>query len=126
MKNFLEKNAEYFYLVFRVIIGIIFLLHGIQKLPGILNGSTALASLFGLAGVIEVIGGVLIILGLFARYVTLVTSVEMLVAYFTVHIPGGLNPLANQGEAALLFFASFLVILAYGPGKYSLGHWMKK
>ena len=116
-KEFLEKHSEYFYFVFRVIIGALFLLHGIQKLPIMLSLSF---NLMFFAGLIELLGGALVILGLFTRYVALLGAVEMLVAYFTVHLPGGLNPLTNKGELALLFLAAFLVLLAYGAGKLSL------
>lgn len=126
MKNFLEKHSDYLYLVFRVVVGLVFLLHGVQKASGIMTGKIALASLFGAAGVIETIGGILLILGLFTNYVALITAVEMLVAYVKAHLPGGLNPLVNKGEPALLFFAAFLVLMAYGAGKFSLDHWMKK
>ena len=124
MKNFLEKHSEYFYLVFRVIVGALFLLHGVQKLPGILNGSTGLGLIF-FAGIIETVGGALLILGLLTRYVALITAIEMLVAYFTAHFPNGLNPLQNRGEASLLFFAAFLVLLAFGAGKNALDNWLK-
>ncbi len=116
-KEFLEKHSEHFYLVFRVIIGALFFLHGTQKIPMILSMNL---NLFFFAGLIELVGGALLVLGLFTRYTALVTAVEMLVAYFTVHLSGGLNPLTNKGEAALLFFAAFLVLLAYGAGKLSL------
>jgi len=126
MKKFLDKNSGYFYFVFRVVVGLLFLLHGVQKVPGLFNGTTSLFSLIGLAGVIELIGGAMIILGLFVRYVALVSAIEMLVAYFKVHLPGGINPLVNKGEAALLFFAAFLVIMAFGPGKFALSKLIKK
>ena len=118
MKDFVSKHSDYFYLVFRVIIGGIFLLHGIQKMPGIFNGSTD--GLMFFAGIIETIGGIIIILGLLTRYVAAVTAIEMLVAYFMVHLPMGLSPLMNKGEPALLFFAAFLVLIAFGAGKYSI------
>lgn len=126
IKKFLDKKSDYFYFVFRVVIGLLFLLHGIQKTPNVMNGSVSLFSLIGIAAVIEVIGGVMIIVGLLTRYVALVAAVEMLVAYFKVHFPGGINPLVNKGEAALLFFAAFLVIMAFGPKKFALDYLMKK
>ena len=115
MEKFLEENASYFYLAFRIIIGALFLLHGIQKVPGVFNGSIPILSLMFLAAVIETLGGALLILGLFTRYIALVSGIEMLVAYFMAHFPKGFNPLVNKGEAALLFFAAFLVLLALGP-----------
>ncbi len=124
--KFVEKHKECLYVVFRVLVGLLFLLHGVQKLPGILDGSN-LFTLMGLAGIIETVGGALLVIGLWTKYVALITAVEMLVAYFMAHAPNALSPLANKGEPALLFFAAFLVLLAYGPGKYSLDHqWLKK
>ena len=115
MENFLEKNSDYFYFVFRVIIGALFLLHGIQKMSGIFAGKIAFPSLFFFAGFIETIGGALFIVGLLTRYVAIVTAIEMLVAYFTAHLPNGLSPLANKGEPVLLFFAAFLVLITHKP-----------
>ncbi|MBI2499376.1 DoxX family protein [Candidatus Woesearchaeota archaeon] len=120
MKQFMEKNANYFYFVFRIVIGLLFMLHGISKIQGLSSGKITLVSLMGLAMIIEVVGGVMIILGLLTRYVSLITAVEMIVAYFKAHIPQGINPLTNGGEPAVLFFAAFLVLLAYGAGKWSL------
>lgn len=125
IKNFLKQNSDYFYLAFRIIIGILFLLHGLQKIPGVLQGSIPFFSLLGLAGIIETIAGPMIILGLFTRYVASLTAIEMAVALFTMHFPTGINPLYNNGEPALLFFAAFLVLIAYGSGKYSIDTWME-
>ena len=122
MKDISHSNAEYFYLVFRVIVGVLFLLHGIAKVPGVMDGTTPMMSLMALAALIEVVGGVFLIVGLFAKVTASITAIEMLVAYFMVHFSGGWNPLKNGGEAALLFFAAFLVIIAYGAGKYSVDH----
>ena len=120
VKDFLEKHTDSFYFVFRIIVGLLFLLHGMQKIPGIMEGKTAVLSLFFLAAVIEVIGGILLIVGLLTRYVALVAGVEMLVAYFMFHFPQGVNPLMNKGEPALLFFAAFLVLMSFGAKKWAL------
>ena len=79
-----------------------------------------LASMMGVAGVLELAISVLLILGLFTRLAALVGVVEMLVAYFMVHFPQGMNPLFNSGELALLFFGAFLVVLVYGNGEFSV------
>ncbi len=120
MKQFMEKNSDYFYFVFRVVIGLLFLLHGISKIQMLSQGKITLVSLIGLAMIIEVAGGVMILLGLLTRYVSLITAVEMIVAFFKAHVPQGINPLTNGGEPAVLFFVAFIVLLAYGAGKWSL------
>jgi len=77
-------------------------------------------SMFGVAGVIEFFGGLAIALGLFTRLAALVSAIEMLAAYFIAHVPNGLVPILNQGELALLYFASFLILMVYGARKLSL------
>ena len=119
--NFFENNADYFYVAFRVIIGIIFLLHGIMKISSISSGNLELMSLMGLAMIIETLGGIFLIIGLFTRTVAGISALEMLYAYGMVHVKsGGLNPLGNNGEPAALFFAAFLVLLAFGARKCAI------
>lgn len=118
-KEYLEKYKNQLYLVFRVVIGLLFFQHGAQKLLGWFGGSqVALISQMGLGGVIELVGGLFILFGFFARYAAVVSAVEMLIAYFQVHAPKGWSPIQNGGELALLYFAAFLVIAAQGNGKY--------
>lgn len=125
-EKFLEKNADYFYFVFRVLVGLLFIQHGMQKLFGSFGGvgpnggSVPIISLFGLAGIIEFFGGLFLILGLFTRLAALFGIFDMIGAYYIAHWPQGLIPLLNQGELAILYFASFLVILALGARKWGL------
>ena len=128
--KYTEKHIDKLYLVFRVLIGLLFFQHGGQKLFGWFGGlsgdsaSVALLSLMGLAGVIELVGGLAIALGFFSRLAALGGALEMIAAYFIVHFPQGLNPFTfppgNGGELALIYLASFLVILAFGSRKWSL------
>lgn len=126
MENILEKyfRKDYIYFVFRVFVGLLFLQHGLQKLFGAFGGiggnAVELSSLFGAAGIIEFIAGIVITLGLFTRLAAFIAAIEMLVAYFMVHAPNGSIPLLNQGELALLYFASFLVLMVHGAGKWSV------
>ena len=117
-------NKDYFYFVFRVFVGLLFLQHGLQKLFGMFGGlggqAAELFSLMGLAGTIELLGGLAIALGLFVRLAAFVAALEMLIAYFMIHVPQGLIPFVNQGELALLYVASFLAIMAFGSRKWSL------
>jgi len=124
----MKKYNDYFYLVFRVLIGLGFLLHGGQKLFGIFGskGTADLFSLMGLAGVIEFFGGLLIIFGLFTTIIAVISAVEMIVAMIMAHFPKGINPLTNGGEAAMIYFAAFLVMIAYGSGRISLDKKFRK
>ena len=116
------KNYEnHLYFVFRVVIGLLFVQHGAQKLFGMFGfQAVPLTSLFGLAGIIEFVGGLAIALGFFTRLAALISAIEMIAAYFMVHVSQGVIPIVNQGELALLYFAAFLVITVYGARKLSL------
>ena len=122
IRQMIEKNHEGLYLVSRVIIGLLFFVHGMQKLFGVLGakGAAAAFSLFWFAGLIEFVAGLAITLGLLTRLMVIVSAIEMLVAYFMAHFPQGWNPIANKGELALLYFAAFLIMLWKGGGKWSV------
>lgn len=111
----------------RVAAAFVFVQHGAQKLFGMLDGSPAsLVSLFGLAGVLEFFGGLLILLGLFTRPVAFILSGEMAVAYFRTHAPRGFWTIQNGGELAVLFCFLFLFLAAMGGGDYSLDALVRK
>ena len=119
-RRFVEDYAQHFYIVFRVLIGLLFLAHGLQKF-GIFGGNAvAFGTLFWFAGVIELIVGTLVTVGLITRIAALLGAVEMVVAYFLVHLSKGLNPLTNNGEPAVLYFAAFLILIAYGYQRWGL------
>lgn len=117
-----DKYTDQFYAVFRILAGFLFFQHGAQKLFGWFGGKavTDLTSLFGIAGIIEVVAGILIILGVFTRYAALVAALEMLVAYYQAHLPKGYLPPQNGGELAVLYFAIALVLLSQGARAWSL------
>jgi putative oxidoreductase len=100
--------------------------HGLQKLLGWFGGmggpgkTVELMSQFGLAGVLELFGGLLIVLGLLTRPVALLLTGEMLVAYFQAHFPQGGVPLENKGELPLLYMLVWLFFTGNGAGPYSL------
>src|SRR3954465_6758786 len=99
--------------VFRIVVGLLFFLHGTQKMFGFPPSSMQmppfnLMSQFGIAGVLETFGGALIVLGLLTRPVAFLLAGEMAVAYFTAHFPKGFFPVSNGGEAAVLYCFSFL------------------
>ena len=115
MQRILGRAAPYIYAVLRIVAGAMFAIHGAQKLFGVLGGQqVALVSLRGLAGCIELVGGLLIAVGLFTRIAAFIASGEMAAAYFMVHAPRGWNPLTNQGEIAALYCFLFLYFAARG------------
>jgi len=84
------------------------------------GGHPALWSQAWIGGVLELVGGALVLVGLFTRPVAFVLSGEMAVAYFQFHQPGGFWPIQNHGESAVLFCFVFLLLAAHGPGAFSL------
>ena len=112
--------------VLRIVAAFLFLQFGTAKLfalPGPLlhgGGAVPLGSLAGIAGVIETVGGVLLLLGLFTRPVAFLVSGEMAVAYFHGHAPHGFWPVLNGGHPAVLFCFVWLYLSAAGPGPWSL------
>ena len=122
MRTIAGRFAETFYALLRIVAGLLFMLHGTQKLFGVPgDGQTVpLASLMGAAGIIEFVGGLLIALGLFTGLAAFIASGEMAVAYFKAHAPQGPIPLLNHGELAALYCFLFLYIAAKGAGRFSL------
>jgi putative oxidoreductase len=110
--------------VFRIVTGLLFLAHGLVKLfgfpAGAQPGQVPLMSLFGLAAILELVGGAAVVLGLFTRPVAFVLSGQMAVAYFMAHAPQGFYPVLNGGELAILYSFSFLYLAAAGAGPWSL------
>lgn len=109
--------------VLRFVVGFLFVWHGMQKLfnyPASANGAAELMSFMGFAGVLEVVGGLLIVLGLFTRPAAFILSGMMAVAYFTAHAPGGFLPLVNKGELAVIYSFVFLFLSVAGGGVWSL------
>lgn len=116
-----SRLADVAYLLLRVVTGLLFAEHGLQKLFGLLGGPRMpLLSKFGLAGVIELTAGVMVAFGVFPRWAALVASGEMAVAYFTVHAPHGFWPVQNLGERAVLYCFVFLYVAARGGGKLTV------
>jgi putative oxidoreductase len=106
--------------------GLLFAQHGAQKLLGWFGGlggpgkTAALYSQMGAAGVLELFGGLLIVVGLFTRPVAVILIAEMLFAFFTAHFPRGGAPMQNGGELALLYICIFVALAGLGAGAVSL------
>ena len=110
--------------VLRITAAFTFLQHGSAKLLGFpqveMFANLQIASIYGVAGILELVGGILLLIGLFTRPVAFVLSGMMAVAYFMAHSDPFFSPMLNGGEAAYLFCFVFLYISAAGPGPWSV------
>jgi putative oxidoreductase len=120
--GFLSKYSPQILGVLRIIVGLLFLEHGLMKLVGFPApmGTGALPPLMLAAGIIEAVGGALVALGLFSRYAAFVCSGQMAFAYFIAHFPRGIYPSLNGGDGAILFCFIFLYLAAAGPGAFAI------
>lgn len=119
----------------RFVVGFLFICHGASKMFGVLGGSmgsgkpAVLGSLLGVSGVLEFFGGILLLVGLFTRPVALLIAIEMIVAYFKVHLPRGPWPLLNRGELPVVYCFLLLYLASVGGGLFSLdrliGSWRR-
>jgi len=122
MNWFMSKYSHYCYALMRIVAGFLFLWHGVQKLFGFPAGMPAGVPAFitYVAGPIELVGGVLIMIGLFTNYAAFLSSGLMAFAYWMAHGTKALLPLQNQGELAVLYCFVFLFIAAQGSGIWSI------
>ncbi len=117
---FLQPLAPYILSILRILASLSFFTHGTQKLLSWpLEGPPQLGGLFLVGGILELVGGLLLAVGLFSRPVAFILSGMMAVAYFMFH-NSSFFPIINGGEAAMLFSWVFLYIAAAGPGPWSL------
>ncbi len=120
--GFLDRYAPQIRGVTRIIVGLMFLEHGLMKLVGFPApmGPVHLPPLMLAAGIIEAAGGALVALGLFSRWAAFVCSGQMAFAYFIAHFPRGIYPSLNGGDGAILFCFIFLYLAAAGPGSFAV------
>ena len=123
-QNFINTWSPRLLSVLRIVTGLLFLQHGTAKLFGVphvaMFDGLQLFSLMGLAGILEVGGGLLIILGLWTRPTAFILSGFMAVAYLMAHAPKAFLPLVNQGELAVLYCFAFLYFAVAGAGTLSI------
>jgi putative oxidoreductase len=110
------------YALMRIVAGFLFMFHGLQKIFGMFGGTAVpLVTQAGVAGIIEISAGILIMVGLFTSIAALIASGEMAAAYFIAHAPRAFWPIQNAGELAALYCFVFLYIAARGSGIWSIG-----
>ncbi len=134
MEKFLGKYEPYIYALLRIITGFLFLWHGSQKLlgfppqqapPG--SAPQGLSPMMAIAGTIELVGGILIMIGLFAGFAAFIASGLMAFAYFMAHFSmQAFLPLQNRGELAVLYCFVFLYIASRGAGVWSVDALMNR
>jgi putative oxidoreductase len=130
MINRWRSSAPYLWSILRIVAGFMFIQYGTMKLfafpagmpPN--NGTAAMFTQMWFAGVLEVVGGILILIGLFTRPVAFVLAGEMAVAYFQGHAPTSFWTVINQGTPAVLFCFLFLYMSAHGAGPWSVDTWL--
>ena len=112
--------------ILRIVIGFLFLQHGSAKLLGIphvaMFDGLQLFSLIGVAGILELVGGILILIGLWTRPTAFILSGEMAFAYFIAHAGSNFLPLLNGGELAVIYCFVFLYFAFAGAGAFSIDH----
>jgi putative oxidoreductase len=129
MTKIAEKYGDGMYILARIIIGAMLAVHGAQKFG--VGSDMTVAGFAGFAGVpvalgyvaalIELVGGMCIVLGLFTRYAADLAALVMIMAWVLVHAKGGnFNPFANGGELSAAYFAVLLIMMKLGNGKWSL------
>lgn len=121
--DFLTPHTGRILSLLRIMSGLLFLQHGTTKYLGFpatqMSGVPAF-SMGGIAGMIELVGGILLVIGLFTRPVAFICSGTMAAAYFIAHFPQGFFPILNGGELAALYCFTFLYLAAAGGGDWSL------
>jgi len=131
MNQMLSEWAPKILSLLRIVIGFLFLWHGSQKLfnvppmPAGVMPEGPLPTIVIVAGVLEFVGGILFLLGFFTRIVAFLLSGMMAVAYFGFHASGGLLPIVNNGEPAVMYCWIFFYFVFAGGGVWSIDYFLK-
>ncbi|QNN65880.1 DoxX family protein [Sphingomonas rhizophila] len=115
--------------ILRIVTALLFLVHGTSKILGWPETSMSFPppwTLFWIAGMLELVGGFLLLFGLLSRPVAFLLSGEMAIAYWMIHAPDSIFPVINRGEAAVLFCFVFLYIVFAGPGPWSVDEALRR
>ena len=116
----LDQARPYVLSILRIVAALLFLEHGLQKYFGFPSAGPSMTPLLYVQGLIEIVGGLLLLVGAYTRVVAFVLAGDMAVAYFMAHFPHSFFPAVNGGDAAVLYCLVFLYILFAGGGPWSV------
>jgi putative oxidoreductase len=120
MMTSLKKWAPYALSILRIVAALLFIEHGLQKMFGFPSAGPPMSGVLWVEALIEVVGGLALLVGAYTRLVAFVLSGDMAVAYFMAHFPRSFFPAVNGGDAAILFCFIFLYIFFAGAGPWSV------
>jgi putative oxidoreductase len=115
----LEKGQPYILSVLRIVVALLFLESGLQKYFGFPSPGPQMTSLLYVQGAIEIVGGILLVVGAYTRLAAFILSGDMAAAYFMAHFPHSFYPAINGGVAAVLYCFVFLYLVFAGGGSWS-------
>ena len=116
----LENGRPYVLSILRIIVALLFLEHGLQKYFGFPSAGPPMTSLLYVQGAIEIVGGILLLVGAYTRVVAFILAGDMAAAYFMAHFPRSFFPALNGGDAAVLFCFVFFYLFFAGGGSWSV------
>jgi putative oxidoreductase len=116
----LDRGRPYVLSIVRIVVALLFLQHGLQKYFNFPSAGPQMRPILYVQGVIEIVGGILLLLGVYTRMVAFILAGDMAVAYFMAHFPRSFFPAVNGGDAAVLYCFIFLYIFFAGGGPWSL------
>jgi putative oxidoreductase len=123
----LDMARPYILSILRIMVALLFLEHGLQKYFGFpVAGPPQLTPLLQVQGAIEIVGGILLLLGAYTRVVAFILCGDMAVAYFKAHAPRDVFPMLNNGDAAILYCLVFLYLWVAGGGEWSLDRLLRR
>ena|SRR5580704_1020294 len=115
----LEKGRPYILSVLRIVVALLFIEHGLQKYFGFPSAGPPMTMLLYVQGVIEIVGGILLLIGAYTRVVAFILAGDMAVAYFMAHFPRSFFAAVNGGDAAVLYCFAFFYMFFAGGGPWS-------
>ncbi|MGB7098339.1 MAG: DoxX family protein [Xanthobacteraceae bacterium] len=122
----LEKGRPYILSVLRIVVALLFIEHGLQKYLGFPSAGPPMTPLLYVQGAIEIVGGILLLIGAYTRVVAFILAGDMAAAYFMAHFPRSFFPAMNSGDAAVLFCFVFFYLVFAGGGPWSVDRGLKQ